>query len=104
MVDMQIADSVPLLTPRQDRIERALARVLLSGGTRSELRDVVYDFADLLRLQGVPPERAIAAVKGVAQKAMYAMPTSGIPSVGDSPTDRMAMIVRWCTARFYRGE
>ena len=34
------------LTPRQDRIEAAIERVLRARGTRSELRELVHQFAD----------------------------------------------------------
>jgi hypothetical protein len=89
------------LTPRQDRIEAAIERVLSAGGTRSELREAVNQYADYARMQQIPPERAIAMVKAVAMRA--APPAAAEPpAVGDSLTDRLAMIVRWCAARYYR--
>jgi hypothetical protein len=88
------------LTPRQDRIEAAIERVLRAGGTRSELRDAVYEFADFARIQRIPPERAVAMVKSVAMRAAPSASVS--PAVGDSMADRLTMIVRWCTARYYR--
>lgn len=89
------------LTPRQDRIEAAIERVLSAGGTRSELREVVNQFADHARLLQIPPERTIAMVKAIAMRAAAA--GSGGPiAVGDSISDRLAMMVRWCTARYYR--
>src|SRR4051812_46539578 len=57
------------LTPRQDRIEATIERVLRAGGTRSELRDAVYQYADHARLQQVPPERMVSMVKAVAMRA-----------------------------------
>ena len=89
------------LTPRQDRIEATIERVLRSGGTRSELRDAVYQFADHARMQQIPPERAISMVKAVAMRASPQAFTTA-PSVGESLPDRLAMIVRWCTTRYYR--
>ena len=89
------------LTPRQDRIEATIERVLRAGGTRSELRDAVYEFADFARIQQIPPERAITQVKVVALRAATAAATSS-SAVGDSMADRLAMIVRWCTTRYYR--
>ena len=56
----------PPLTPRQDRIEASIERVLRAGGTRSELREMVEQFADLARMQQIPPERALTMVKAVA--------------------------------------
>jgi hypothetical protein len=89
------------LTPRQDRIEAAIERVLRAGGTRSELRDAVYEYADHARLQQIPPERVITMVKAVAMRASTgAIATS--EAVGESLADRLTMIVRWCTARYYR--
>jgi hypothetical protein len=105
MIDLQhVAETAIPLTPRQDRIEMALIRVLASGGTRSELRNVVDRFADLLRLQSVPCERAIGAMRSVALKALDSAPFDVASAVGDAPADRLAMISRWCTARYARGD
>jgi len=89
------------LTPRQDRIEAAIERVLRAGGTRSELREAVYQYADYARMQQIPPERAITMVKAVAMRAGSSAAAES-HAVGDSMADRIAMIVRWCTARYYR--
>jgi hypothetical protein len=89
------------LTPRQDRIEATIERVLRAGGTRSELRDAVYQFADHARMQQIPLERAIAMVKAVAMRAASSSAATA-SAVGDSMADRLAMIVRWCAARYYR--
>lgn len=89
------------LTPRQDRIESTIERVLRAGGTRSELREAVYQFADHARMQQVPPERAIMRLKAVAMRALPGR--ERVPdAVGESMADRLVMIVRWCTARYYR--
>jgi hypothetical protein len=89
------------LTPRQDRIEAAIERVLRAGGTRSELRELVQQFADHARIQQIPVERAIAMVKAVAMRAATSIAgRSSTP--GESFDERLAMIVRWCTARYYR--
>ena len=90
-----------MLTPRQDRIEAAIERVLRAGGTRSELREAVHQFADHARMQQIPPERAISMVKAVAMRASPQAVGTTTP-VGDSLADRLAMIVRWCTARYFR--
>lgn len=89
------------LTPRQDRIEAAIERVLRAGGTRSELREFVHQFADHARMLQVPPERAISMVKAVAMRAVTSTPATS-SAVGDSLADRLVMIVRWCTARYHR--
>jgi hypothetical protein len=89
------------LTPRQDRIEAAIERVLRAGGTRSELRELVQQFADHARIQQIPVERTIAMVKAVAMRA--AISAAGRSSTGgDSFDERLGMIVRWCIARYYR--
>ncbi|NUP70236.1 MAG: hypothetical protein HOQ16_03380 [Gemmatimonadaceae bacterium] len=52
-------------------------------------------------MQQIPVERVITMIKSVAMRASPAMrraPTSA----GDSLDERLAMIVRWCTARYYR--
>lgn len=90
-----------MLTPRQDRIEAAIERVLRAGGTRSQLREAVYQFADHARMQQVPAERAIMSVKAIAMRASPQAFDRSTP-VGDSLADRLAMIVRWCTSRYYR--
>jgi hypothetical protein len=95
--------SRPVLTPRQDRMEAALLDVLRRQGTRSELRAVVYELAGLFRLQGIPASQAAESIKAVAARASTAMPVSG-GAVGDSLSDRMALIGRWCTARYARGD
>jgi hypothetical protein len=95
---------IPVLTPRQDRIEASIERVLRTGGTRSELRDLVEQFADLARLQGLPPERTVSRLKSVAMRATLAKAQDGEPAVGDAPSDRIAMIVRWCASRYYRAD
>ena len=89
------------LTPRQDRIEAAIERVLRAGGTRSELREAVHEYADHARMQRIPPEHAITMVKAVAMRAASSA-AARTSVVGDSMADRLAMIVRWCTARYYR--
>lgn len=89
------------LTPRQDRIEATIERVLRAGGTRSELREAVQQFADHARIQCIPPERALAMVKAVAMRAGPAL-DAGASVAGDSMGERLTMIERWCLARYYR--
>ena len=89
------------LTPRQDRIEAAIERVLRARGTRSELRELVQEFADHARIQQIPLERALTTVKAVAMRA--ASSGAAAPSTaGDSLEERITLILRWCTARYYR--
>ena len=92
------------LTPRQDRIERAIIDALRTGAPRSELRDQVRDLAQLLRMQGHAPERASALVSNLGQRAAPMMPTDDSAAVGDAPTDRINMMLRWCAAEFTRSD
>jgi hypothetical protein len=102
MYDIDLAASHPtVLTPRQDRIEAALLRTLRANGTRSELRGIVYELVDLFRLQGIPYQRALDAVKAVAARAGAAMLAEGT-AAGDSLSDRMVLIANWCSARYGR--
>jgi hypothetical protein len=89
------------LTPRQDRIEASIDRVLRAGGTRTQLRELVYQYADLARVQGIAPERALSAVKRIVERAQLAASGS---AAGDSAGERLALVVRWCTARYYRAD
>ena len=92
------------LTPRQDRIEDALVRALASGATRSQLRDLVHQYTDLLCLQGIAPERTIAALKSLVRRVAPRMPAREHSLAGDSPEDRLTLIVGWCSARCYRAD
>ena len=92
------------LTPRQDRLEDAILQVLRTGGTRSVLRDHVLLLGDHLRMQGLSVERATSLVRGLGQRATPLMNMDGLPAVGDSPADRIAMMVRWCAARYSRAD
>lgn len=92
------------LTPRQDRIERAIVEALRSGATRSELREQVRDLAQLLRMQGHLPERAAALISALGNRAAPMMPPYDSAAVGDAPADRMSMMLRWCAAEFSRSD
>lgn len=92
------------LTPRQDRIEEALVRGLVAGATRSELRDLVHQYSDLLRIQGVSPDRTIASLKSVARRAVPRMQARENSIAGDSAEELLTLIVRWCSARLYRAD
>jgi hypothetical protein len=92
------------LTPRQDRIEEALVRGLVAGATRSELRNLVHQYCDLLRIQGVAPERTVSSLKSVARRAVPRMQARDDSIAGDSAEELMTLIVRWCSARLYRAD
>lgn len=92
------------LTPRQDRIERAIIEALRSGATRSELREQVRDLAQLLRMQGHSPERASALISALGQRVAHVMPTHDSAPAGDAPADRINMMLRWCAAEYSRSD
>lgn len=92
------------LTPRQDRIERAIIDALRSGATRSELREQVQDLAQLLRMQGHAQERAAALISALGQRAAPMMPAYDRSAAGDAPADRIGMMLRWCSAEFSRSD
>ena len=94
----------PTLTPRQDRLEQAIVQVLRAGGTRSTLRDHVLQLGDHLRMQGVSMDRATSLIRALGHRATPFMVTDPNPAVGDSPADRIAMMVRWCTAQYSRAD
>lgn len=92
-------------SPRQERMERAILEALRSRGTRSELRGRVIEFTDYLRLRGVPADGAVSSVRALGMRATPFMNADDLlVAVGDSATDRMAMMVRWCSARYHRAD
>jgi len=97
-------DVLSQLTPRQDRIEDALVGALASGATRSTLREIVHAYTDLQRLQGFSPERIILSLKSLVRRAAPRMPAYADSLAGDSPEDRLTLIVRWCSVRCYRSD
>lgn len=104
MTDIEIAASTRPLTPRQDRLEAEMMAVLRRGGTRSSLKTVVDEFADYARLQGTPPENALRVVQSAAQRAGPEMLARGESGVGESISDRMAMMVRWFSVRYHSAD
>jgi hypothetical protein len=102
MPDMdEVASASKPLTPRQDRIEAAIDRVLRAGGTRTELRELVYQYADLARVQGIAPEGALSAIKRIVERASLFVNGD---AAGDSAAERLALVVRWCSGRYYRAD
>ncbi|MEO6528158.1 MAG: hypothetical protein ABIP93_16165 [Gemmatimonadaceae bacterium] len=89
------------LTPRQDRIERTLVRLLAGDAPRSQLRELVYEYADLHRLQGSTSDRALGMLQEIVTRASPRTPDLG-SAAGDAG-DTMAMIVRWYVRRFAGG-
>jgi hypothetical protein len=92
-----------VLTPRQDRLERAIAMAMRRRSPRSALRASVQQLVDLFRLQEVPPERGVTRIRAlVARAALAAGPD-------DSPAElaldeRLALVVQWATQRYHRAD
>ena len=104
MHELQIGGHAAALTPRQDRLEAAIVAALRANGTRSELRELVDRLSDLFRMTSVPLEHAIGAVRALGIRAAPDMLAQGSTVVGESPDDRMLMMVRWCSLRYLRGD
>jgi hypothetical protein len=104
MHDLQISGRAAVLTPRQDRLEAAIVKALRANGTRSELRVLVDQLSGLFRMTGIPLERAIGAVQALGCRAAPDMLRQGSTVVGESPDDRIMMMVRWCSLRYLRGD
>ena len=102
MPDLRPQASPSALTPRQDRIEQSLVRLLAGDATRSQLREVVYEYADLHRLQGSTPERSIAMLKSLVHRGLPGLLPRRGQETGDG-AEMTAMIVRWYTRRFNEG-
>lgn len=107
MSPYQASIQTPALTPRQDRLESAMAAALRNRSTRSDLRTSVVKLVDLFRLQGIPPEAGITRVRTVAAHAAAAMPSVadlGGEAAGDAPEERVALVVGWATERYHRAD
>jgi len=101
---IQIGSAPAALTPRQDRIEATIVRLLCARASRSALRDAIEAFADHQRHQGIRPEQAIARLETLASRAMSSVAACEPRGAGDSATDRMSMVLRWCAARYGRAD
>lgn len=89
---------------RQDRLERAIFDLLRNNSTRSELRELVAQLADYLRVRGVSADKAISAVRALGLRAAPHMNADDVAAVGDSAADRIIMMVRWCSAQYHRSD
>lgn len=90
------------LTPRQHRLEDTILSVLMANGTRSELRELVTELADYFHRQRVPRTRAESVMCEIGARAAPFMRAGNRVAVGESAADRIAMMVRWCRARYSR--
>ena len=94
---------ITALTPRQDRLEGAIAEALRTRSTRSELRSMVTQLVDLFRLQDVPAEEGVMRIRTVAARASVALAQSDV-AAGDAAAERVAMVVKWAAERYHRGD
>ena len=103
MYSDSMSSFVPVLTPRQDRLEATIERAVRVGSTRSELREAVYQLVDLFRLQGVPAANGIHAIVETAARAARAgFNRPDHPE--ESPADRLQLIESWSTHRYARAD
>ena len=91
-------------SPRQDRLERAIFDLLRTNSTRSELRALVAQLADYLRVRGVAADKALSAIRALGLRAAPYMNADDVAAVGDSAGDRIIMMMRWCSARYLRSD
>ena len=94
--------TAPVLTPRQDRLEATIVRALRTGGTRSELREAVYELVDLFRLQGIPAARGVALVMQTAARgARTDLPRADRPADAE---DWLRLVASWSERRYTRSD
>src|SRR5258706_14733977 len=91
------------LRPRQDRLEAAIGAVLRTGGTRSELRPLVDQLADLFRMQGISLKRPLDTIRALGSRARPVR-NDAEPAVSASPSKRLSLMERWGGERFNRGD
>jgi hypothetical protein len=103
MFHAQDSMDVPLLTPRQDRLENAVASLIRARATRSELRETVHHLVDLFVLQGIPSARGVARIEEVASDAAPHIGPSW-HGAGDSRSDCLTLIRHWATQRYHRAD
>ncbi len=103
MMQAGVSPSAPMLTPRQDRLEAAIARVFLARGTRSQLRDAVYQLVDLFRVQGVSPDVGIRIISDVSARAALASSGPGDADDGEHG-DRLTLVGEWAAHRYARDD
>lgn len=97
-------ESAPVLTPRQDRLEAAILHGIRTRTTRSELRESVQHLVDLFRLQGVPAEDGVNRVQVLAARATMDSGQGQQDAAGDTPAERMALVVQWARRRYGRAD
>jgi hypothetical protein len=66
-------------------------------GAIDELRAAIYAYARQLRREGVPPERALVAIKTLVYEGLSTLRPS------DAEERRLSLAVRWCIAAYYEG-
>jgi hypothetical protein len=81
-----------------EALELALAGALAERpGAVDELRTAVCAYAMQLRAEGVPPERALVAIKSLAYRGLVVLRPS------EEEERRLALVVGWCICAYYDG-
>ena len=91
------------LTPRQDRIERAIVVALRTNAPRSRVREAVCDLVDYLRLVGHSPahirEHVLALVRRNAWPDDVSDATASL-----SGAERVSLVSHWIAERTARAD
>jgi hypothetical protein len=91
-------------TPRRERLEGGVLSVLRAAGTRSELREHVLELVDYLRMCGFTQEDTSDTMRELVRRAAPYMAHGEDAAVGDTPTDRVHMMLRWTVTRYRRAD
>jgi hypothetical protein len=104
MTDMITAWTAQTGTPRQDRLETEILAVLRAGGTRSALRARVEELTMFAKVRGAVLDDVLRTMERIATRVGPELALRADASVGESAPDRLAMMIRWCKARFRRDD
>ena len=77
-------------------------RFPLDASAERELRETVFDYADVLKAFGLPPERIIVSVKRLANESgIYASRLVPTRAHLDGKDKLIVDMVAWCIERYY---
>lgn len=104
MPDITAAWIAQSATPRQDRLESEIIGVLRAGGTRSALRERVEELTMFAKVRGTSLDELVRTMERIATRVGPEMAARGETFVGESSTDRLTMMIRWCRTRYRRAD
>ena len=91
------------LTPRQDRIERAIVVALRTNAPRSRVREAVCDLVDYLRLLGHPAAHVREHVLALVRRNAWPDDVRD-ESAGLSSAERVSLASSWIAERTARAD